>query len=170
MFDGFFAKKGTELFLNGTKRLVSVAVPQSQPRIEKTDLEAFPLGIHLALKDSKNEILLVSPKGWFWKGEGTEQEIVSLGCDTSQDASLVILRFFHQYLRYWVGTIIPDGELIQIGRVAEHLGEGSRNYEIFNEILKYFLMVKDGVFEDSPVEVRQYAAYVLAWISGKDMD
>jgi hypothetical protein len=28
-------------------------------------------------------------------------------------------------------------------------------------------MIKDGVFEDSTAEIRQYAAYVLDWMSGK---
>ena len=168
MFDDFFLKKGTEAFLKGTLLLVEAAVPQSNPRLEKSTLASFPLAIHMTLKDQQSESLLVSPQGWFWKGDGTGQEIVSLECDTRFDASLVLMVFFEKYLRYWVGTIIPDGEPIEIGRVGKHLGQGSRNYEILNEILKYFLMIKDGVFEDSTAEIRQYAAYVLDWMAGKN--
>ena len=168
MFDDFFLKKGTESFLKGTLLLIEAAVPQSNPRLVKSTLESFPLAIHMTLKDQQSESLLVSPQGWFWKGDGTGQEIVSLECDTRFDASLVLMVFYEKYLRYWVGTIIPDGEPIEIGRVGKHLGQGSRNYEILNEILKYFLMIKDGVFEDSTAEIRQYAAYVLDWMSGKN--
>lgn len=168
MLNDFFLKKGTESFLKGTLLLIEAAVPQSKPRIAKTTLESFPFAIQLTLKDLQSEKLLVSPQGWFWEGDGTGEEIVSLECDTRFDASLVLMVFFERYLRYWVGTIIPDGAPIEIGQVAKHLGEGSRNYDIFNEILKYFLMIKDGVFEESTPEVRQYAQYVLTWMSGRD--
>lgn len=167
MLNDFFLKKGAESFLKGALLLIEVAVPQSNPRLEKSTLESFPLAIHMTLKDQQSESLLVSPQGWFWKGDGTGQETVSLECDTRFDASLVLMVFFEKYLRYWVGTIIPDGEPIEIGRVGRHLGQGSRNYEILNEILKYFLMIKDGVFEDSTAEIRQYAAYVLDWMAGR---
>ena len=168
MFDDFFLKKGTESFLKGTLLLIEAAVPQSNPRLVDSNLESFPLALHMTLKDQQSESLLVSTKGWFWEGDGTAGEIVSLDCDTNLDGSVVLMVFLEEYLRYWVGTIIPDGAPIDMGRIAENLGQGSRNYQVFNEILKFFLMVKDGVFDEDDLEVRQYAQQVLTWMSGSN--
>lgn len=109
MFDDFYLKKGTESFLKGTSLLIEAAVPQSNRRLVNSNLESLPLSLHVTLKDQQSESLLVSPKGWFWEGDGTGGEIVSLDCETNLDGSVVLMVFLEEYLRYWVGTIIPDG-------------------------------------------------------------
>ena len=168
MLDEFFLKKGTEAFLKGNLLLLEAAVPQANPRLANSTVESFPLAIHMTLKDMQHESLMVSPDGWFWEGDGTAGEVVSLNCETNLGASVVLMVFFEQYLRYWVGTIIPHGAPMDMGKVAQHLGEGSRNYQLFNEILKFFLMIRDGVLDENATEIREYAQQVLTWISGRN--
>lgn len=152
--------------------LVTASFPESNPTLIEQKDKQFPLGLQLALKDEEPEILMVSPEGWAWKGTGTDWEVVPLSRDYSTDSSVVLLFFLAQYIRYWLGTILPDTSTIQMGVVANHIGEGTRDYELLNNFLRFVLMVRDGVLnDDEDGEVtgpQQFAQGLLNWLSGNN--
>jgi len=165
MFDSGM-EKGTKLFLAGAQRFFDAAVPESKPTI--IDLPWLNTsGLELTLIGLQKEILVVSPtKGWGILEKGESSKFTRIA-DLDTDSSAMAVDFFYDYVHFWVSKIIPVGSPIDMGKIVNALGEGTRDYELFNGILKFFLMVSDGVIDEDDLALRQKAKNVLTWLANK---
>lgn len=162
-------KEGTKPYLLGLQMLVNAAFPETNPRVVEQKDKEHPLGLQLSMSDLEPEILMVSPNGWSWRGTGTDGEAVSLARDYGIGTDGVLVLFIGKYLHYWMGTIFPDLSELDMQIVADHLGQGSRDYELLNNLLRFLLMVRDGQLEeegDDDTELRKLAQMILTWLSG----
>lgn len=162
-------KEGTMPYLMGLQMIVNAAFPETNPTLIDQKDKLHPVRLQLSMAGEAPESLMVSTQGWAWQGTGTDGEVVPLAWDYGTGTDAVLVLFIGKYLHYWMGTIFPDLSSLDMAVVADHLGQGTRDYELLNNLLRFLLMVRDGQLEeegDDDSEIRNIAQMILTWLAG----
>lgn len=153
------------LYLQGLEKIFNAAMPETEPKIVK--LRSFGTkGLEIRMLGETSLTALVDREGWGLLVEENSLQVSPLGhldTDPGEIAFLIAARVVRPFVSY----LYPEPGTIDIQAIAEGLGEGTRNYRLFMNMLRYFMMLKDGVISEDNIPLQQRAHEMIDWLGNR---
>lgn len=154
-----------QLYLDGLEQMFTAAMPETDPRV--VDVPSLGTkGLEVKMFGETSLIAVVDIEGWGLLVEGDPALISPLAPLDTYPAEVVFL-IASRILRSFVTYFYPEPGTIDIPTILEGLGEGTRNHSLFMNMIRYSMMLKDGVVvEDNPL-LEQKAHKMIEWLGNR---
>ncbi len=152
-------------YLKAVQTIFNASIPETNPRIVK--LPSYRTrGIEISLLPGITVTAVVDSEGWGVIDEETAPKITAiapLNTDSGEVAYILLVPFVYGFMNH----LFPEPGTIDIEAVMNGLGEGTREYKLFMNILRFFMMLRDGVIFEDNQDLHQMAHNMIEWLGNR---